>query len=164
MKRIAIEFLSLIFLPALLLSQVSVAGDNKAENFDKSVYGLGFAGGPASGVGVSFRDHFPSRLSIQLVFGILKDNVNTFVSTGAELQYDLVRGNTTRFYFGPAFGYFYNGSDVNSFKAPTRYGIGLGGEFNVRDALHFSVEGMFVFFSDGTIIPLPQASIHYYFY
>ena len=164
MTRLILGILILVAIPAILLSQVSVSGDNRADNFDKSVYGLGFAGGTASGVGISFRDHFPSKVSLQFVFGILKDNVNTFVSTGAELQYDLVRGNTTRFYFGPAFGYFYSGSGTNSFAAPTRYALGLGGEFNIRDALHFSVEGMFVFFSDGTIIPLPQASIHYYFY
>lgn len=156
--------LILFLVPCVLLSQVSVTGDNRAENFDQSVYGLGFAGGSASGVGISFRDHFPSKVSLQLVFGILKDKVSTFVSTGAELQYDLVRGNSTRFYFGPAVGYFFNGSDVNTFEAPTRAGIGLGGEFNICDALHVSVEGMFIFFSDGTIIPLPQASIHYYFY
>ena len=153
-----------MFVPAALCAQVSVSGDNRAEDFNKPVYGLGFSGGPASGIGISFRDHFPSKLSLQLVFGILKDKVNTFVSTGAEVQYDLVRGNTTRFYFGPAVGYFYNGSQTNTFDSPTRVGLGLGGEFNVRDALHFSIEGMFVFFSDGSIIPLPQASIHYYFY
>jgi hypothetical protein len=164
MNRLGIGIFILMMVPTLLVSQVIVSGDNKAESFDKSVYGLGFAGGPASGVGISFRDHFPSRISVQVVFGILKDNVNTFVSTGAELQYDLVRGNSTRFYVGSAYGYFYNGSDVNSFKAPSRFGVGLGGEFNIKDAFHFSVEGMFVFFSDGTIIPLPQASIHYYFY
>ncbi len=154
----------LVVLPVVLYGQVSVSGENRAEGFDKPVYGLGFSGGPASGVGLSFRDHFPGKLSLQLVFGILKDKVNTFVSTGAELQYDLVRGSTTRFYFGPGVGYFYNGSKSNTFEAPTRVGIGLGGEFNIRDALHLSVEGMFVFFSDGSIIPLPQASIHYYFY
>ena len=164
MNRWMLGVLILTLVPSVLLSQVSVSGDNKAENFDKSVYGLGFAGGPASGVGISFRDHLPSKVSLQLVFGIVKDKVNTFLSTGAEIQYDLVRGNSTRFYFGPAVGYFYSGSDKNTFEAPTRVGIGLGGEFNVRDALHFSVEGMFVFFSDGTIIPMPQASLHYYFY
>ncbi len=164
MKCTAIGLLTLIVVPALLLSQVNVTGVNKAESFDKSVYGLGFAGGPALGAGVSFRDHFPSRLSAQLVFGILKDNVNTFVSAGAEVQYDLVRGSTTRFYCGPSYGYFYNGSGSNEFKAPSRFGIGIGGEFNIRDALHFAIEGTFVFFSDGTIIPLPQASLHYYFY
>lgn len=164
MTRSALGALILIVFPAMLFAQVSVSGDNKAEDFSKPVYGLGFSGGPASGVGISFRDHFPSKLSLQLVFGILKDKVNTFVSTGAEIQYDLVRGSSTRFYFGPAVGYFYNGDGANTFESPTRVGIGLGGEFNIRDALHVSVEGMFVFFSDGSIIPLPQASIHYYFY
>lgn len=164
MNRMTIGLFSLLFMWNLSSAQVSVTGDNKAESFDKSVYGLGFAGGPASGVGISFRDHFPSKVSLQVVFGIIKDKVNTFVSTGAELQYDLVRGSSTRFYFGPAVSYFFEGSGANKFEAPTRVGVGLGGEFNVRDALHFSIEGMFVFFSDGTIIPLPQASVHYYFY
>lgn len=154
----------LVMVPYPLFSQVSVSGENRAAVFDKSVYGLGLAGGPASGVGISFRDHFPSKVSIQVIFGIIKDKVNTSMSAGAELQYDLIRGNTTRVYFGPGAGYFYTGSDKNAFEAPTRVGIGVGGEFQIRDALHLSVEGMFVYFSDGTILPLPQASIHYYFF
>jgi hypothetical protein len=164
MTRAFVGVLLLVLLPCSLFAQVSVSTTNKAESFDKQVYGLGFSAGPASGLGISFRDHFASKLSLQLVFGILRDKVNTFVSAGGEVQYDLVRGNSTRFYFASAACYLYNGSASNSFEAPTRFGLGVGGEVQVRNALHVSLEGLFVYFSDGSVIPLPQVSFHYYFY
>lgn len=163
MIRNALGILILVLLPCSLFAQVSVSDENQAESFDRQLYGLGFSGGPASGLGISFRDHFPSKLSLQLVFGILRDKVNTFVSVGGEIQYDLVRGNSTRFYVASAACYLYNGSGENSFEAPTRVGLGVGGEFKVRETLHVSLEGLFVFFSDGSIVPLPQISFHYYF-
>lgn len=146
------------------VAQVSVGTANKAESFDRSLYGIGFAGGPASGAGVSFRAHFPSKSSIEITTGILKTKSGTFFSAGGEYQYDLVRGSSTRFFFGPGVGYFYNGKGKNNFDAPWRAGLGVGGEFKVQEALHITVEGMFVFFSDGSIIPLPQGGLHYYFY
>ncbi|HEY6952584.1 MAG TPA: hypothetical protein VI758_09255 [Bacteroidota bacterium] len=164
MIRSALAVLMLVLLPCAIFAQVSVSDVNQAENFDRQVYGLGFSVGPASGLGISFRDHFPSKLSLQLVFGILRDKVNTFVSAGGEIQYDLVRGNTTRFYVASAACYVYNGSTGNSFESPTRVGLGVGGEFKAREALHVSLEGLFVYFSDGSIIPLPQLAFHYYFF
>ena len=47
--------------------------------------------------------------------------------------------------------------------APTRGGVGIGGEWVMSGGLHFLAEGMFTFFSDGTILPLPQVGIYYYF-
>ncbi len=145
-------------------AQVSVASSNKAESFDRSLYGIGFAGGPASGAGVSFRAHFPSKSSVEITAGVLKTKKGTFFSAGGEYQYDLVRGTSTRFFFGPGVGYFYNGKGKNDFEAPWRAGLGVGGEFKLQEALHITFEGMFVFFSDGSIIPLPQGGLHYYFY
>jgi hypothetical protein len=160
----ALGILMLLLLPCSIFAQVSVGSENRAESFEKQVYGLGISAGPASGLGISFRDHFASKLSLQLVFGILRDKINSFVSAGGEVQYDLVRGNSTRFYFATAACYLYNGSDKNLFEAPSRVGLGVGGEFKVRNALHVSLEGLFVYFSDGSVIPLPQVSFHYYFY
>jgi hypothetical protein len=144
-------------------TQVLVGANQKADSFNRNVYGLGVSGGPASGIGISFRNHLPSKASYQIVGGIIKASGKISATIGAEFQYDLVRGSSTRLYFGPGVGYYYSGADKNTFKAPFRFGIGVGGEFNIKDALHASLEGMFIYHSDGTILPLPQIAFHYYF-
>lgn len=145
-------------------AQVAVS-DVKGEAFGKSVYGLGFSGGPASGIGISCRYHTEGKMSFQTVLGIFKPkNTDTFYSFGAEFQHDLTRSNSARFFFGAASSYIYNGSGGNKYSAPFRFGLGLGGEFLMQDAVHISFQGLFTYFSDGTILPLPQLAIHYYFY
>lgn len=147
-----------------LYSQVSVS-TVKGEAFGRSIYGLGFSGGPASGVGFSYRFHTEGKSSYQAIVGVFKPkNTDTFYSFGAEFQQDLTRSNSARFFFGAASSYFYNGSGINRYTAPFRIGAGLGGEFLMQDAVHFTFQGLFTYFSDGTILPLPQLSIHYYFY
>lgn len=145
-------------------AQVSVSSDATAHGFGGTVFGLGFTGGPASGVGVSFRTHLPSKSSLQFSFGIIKVTDRLSLSLGNEYQYDLVRGQSTRFFVNTALAYFYSGSSANEMAAPFRAGIGVGGEFAVQEALHMTVEGVFTYFSDGTILPLPQVAVHYYFY
>lgn len=145
-------------------SQVAVS-NVKGEAFDQSVHGLGFSGGPASGVGISYRYHLASKSSLQGVFGVFKPkSSDTFYSFGTEFQQDLTRSSSARFFFAGASSYIYNGTGANNYSAPFRAGIGLGGEFLLQDAVHFSFQGLFTYFSDGTILPLPQMSIHYYFY
>ena len=153
-----------IFWCSLSFSQVSVQGNQKAEDFGKNVYGLGISGGPASGVGLSFRNHLPSKISYQIVGGIIKSAEKTSASIGAELQYDLVRAASTRLFFGPSTSYFYSGSGENTFAGPFRFGIGVGGELNLQNAVNISLEGVFVYFSNGDIAPMPQVALHYYFF
>lgn len=141
------------------------AETSKAGNFNQGIYGLGFSGGAASGVGVSLRYHTVDRSSFQIVGGVFRPkSSDTFVSIGVEFQRDLVRGNTNRYYFAAASSYIYNGDSTNIIEAPFRAGAGLGGEFLVQEGVHFSFQALFTYFSDGTILPLPQLSFHYYFY
>ena len=149
---------------AQAFSQVSVQGNQRAEDLGKNVYGLGVSAGPASGIGISFRDHLPSKMSFQLVGGIIKSGDKTSSSIGAEFQYDLVRASKTRLYFGPSAAYFYSGSGENSFVGPFRLGVGVGGELNVATTVNLSLEAVFVYFSNGDISPMPQIACHYYFY
>ena len=160
----AIALLSLCAVISVSRAQVSVQGNQRAEDMGKNVYGLGISVGPASGVGISFRNHLPSKLSFQIVGGIIKSGDKTSSSIGAELQYDLVRASKTRLFFGPSVSYFYSGSGGNTYLGPFRAGIGVGGEFSVAAALNLSLEGAFVYFSNGDIAPLPQIACHYYFY
>lgn len=157
-------FVICIFCTESSLSQVSVQGSQKAENLGKNVYGLGVSAGPASGIGISFRNHLPSKISYQIVGGIFKSADRTWASIGGEFQFDLVRGNTGRLFFGPSTSYFHKGTDSLEYLAPFRFGIGVGGELNLGNAVNISLEGVFVYFSNGEILPMPQVALHYYFY
>lgn len=164
MKQISILLTFILIFFASANAQVSVS-NVKGEAFGNSVYGLGFSGGPASGVGISYRYHTEGKTSLQAIVGIFKPkNTDTFYSLGAEFHHDLTRSNSARFFFATASSYYYNGSGGNKYTAPFRFGMGLGGEFLMQDAVHFSFQGLFTYFSDGTILPLPQLAIHYYFY
>lgn len=165
MKNIFLSWcvLSFVFV-SISLAQITTSGLSKAENLSKPVYGLGLSAGWGSGVGLSFRSHLPSKSSLQAVFGIIRTSNKLLMSVGGEYQYDLVRSNETRFFIASTIAYFYNGSGTNEVAGPFRMGAGIGGEFRAQDALHVTVEGVFVFFSDGRIYPCPQIAAHYYFF
>jgi hypothetical protein len=133
------------------------------ESIDKSVYGLGFSAGAASGFGLSFRHHMPGDFSYQIVAGVIKADNKTSYNIGGELQYDFVRGGTARFFGDGAMGYFYQGSSSNELEGPFRIGIGIGGELRKLDPFYIAGELLFTYFTDGTVLPLPQISAHYYF-
>jgi hypothetical protein len=164
-----IKYMLAVSIAAMLITSFSYAQVNtsqlsNAEGLTKQVYGLGVAAGWASGIGLSFRSHLPSKVSVQAVFGIIRTSDRLSMSIGGEFQYDLVRNNTARFFVGSALSYFYDGNSRNEVSAPYRFGAGIGGEFYVQGALHVTVEGMFTIFSDGRVIPLPQIAAHYYFF
>jgi hypothetical protein len=149
---------------SLSVAQISESGLSNAQGLRKSVQGLGFSAGWASGIGVSFRSHLPSNSSLQAVFGIIKTTDKLSLTVGGEYQYDLVRSSGTRLFVCTDIGYYYNGDHSNDVSGPFRFGPGIGGEFCVQDAFCISLEGVFVFFSDGRVIPLPQIAAHYYFF
>lgn len=145
-------------------AQVVIPDQNQPTQLGKTVYGLGFAAGFGTGLGVSFRHHFPSEFSYQLVGGIIKVDGKLTYDVGAEAHIDLVRGEMTRFFALGGLGYYYSGDSGNNLAGPFRVAIGTGGEFSTSRKVHVTLEGMFTFFSDGTILPLPQFSVHYYFF
>ncbi len=158
-------FISSLLIPFSVASAQVTAETSKGANFNQGIYGLGFSGGAASGVGVSLRYHTIGLSSYQLVGGVFRPkSSDTFVSIGGEFQRDLVRSNSSRYYFAASTAYIYNGDSTNIIVAPFRAGAGLGGEFLVQEGVHFSFQALFTYFSDGTILPLPQLSFHYYFY
>ena len=163
-SKLSIILIAIVAASTQMLSQVSVQGNQRAEDLGKNVYGLGISAGPASGIGISFRDHLPSKISFQIVGGIIKSGDKTSSSIGAEFQYDLVRASKTRLFFGPSASYFYSGTGGNTFAGPFRLGVGVGGELNVATTVNLSLEGVFVYFSNGDISPMPQIACHYYFY
>jgi hypothetical protein len=165
MTKIILSFIVISVLCVLPMKAQVAVSNAKSEAFGNSVHGLGFSGGAVSGVGFSYRYHTAGKSSIQGVIGIFKPKTtDTFYSLGAEFQQDLTRTNSARFFFGVASSFIYTGSGANNYAAPFRAGVGLGGEFLLQDAVHFTFEGLFTYFSDGTILPLPQLAIHYYFY
>jgi hypothetical protein len=131
----------------------------------ENVFGLGVFGGPASGFGLSFRHHLPSPFSYQITGGIIKVDDRLSYDIGCEAQYDLARGATSRFFVGAGAAYFYSGkTSHNDMNGPGRIGLGIGGEVAVSSGLHTSLDLMFTYFSDATVLPLPQLGFYYYFY
>lgn len=130
----------------------------------ENVFGLGLFGGPASGLGLSFRHHLPSPLSYQITGGIIKVDERLSYSFGAEVQYDLTRTSVTRFFVAGATSYFHTGKpEQNEMDGPGRLGLGIGGELYADAGFHGTVELLFTYFSDGTVLPLPQIGFYYYF-
>ena len=132
----------------------------------RNVFGLGFAGGPASGLGISFRHHLPSTISYQLIGGVIKATDKLHYSIGTEIQFDLNRTTDLRFYAAGGLSYFFAGVEGhNEMKGPGRIGLGVGVETGLRGS-GFNISGdlLFTYFTDGTVLPLPQLAIHYYFY
>ena len=131
----------------------------------RSLFGLGIFGGPAGGLGVSFRHHLRSAFSYQVTGGIIKVDDKLNYDIGVEIQYDLDRGSTGRFFAAGAASYFYSGRNgVNEMNGPGRVGLGVGGEAFIGNGFHATADILFTYFSDSTVLPLPQFGVFYYFY
>jgi len=164
MKRILAVALGLLLAAGVLRAQVVTPHQESAADLQRNVFGLGFSGGPATGVGLSFRHHLPSTISYQINGGIIKVDERMSYSVGAEVQVDLSRSHTVRFFAAGGASYFYSGtSSHNEMEGPSRFGLGLGGEFHAGAGVHTTLELLFTAFNDGTVLPLPQLGFHYYF-
>jgi len=144
--------------------QVVVPNAGGGPGLRQSVFGLGLFGGPAGGLGLSFRHHLPSAVSYQITGGIIKVDDKLSYDIGAEAQFDLARGPAGRFYAAAATAYFFSGrGGVNDLEGPGRVGLGVGGETAVGYGFNVSGDLLFTYFTDGTVLPLPQIGFHYYF-
>lgn len=165
MKRtLLMTTLALAALAVQTHAQVVLPERESAGGFPYHAFGLGIFLGPASGMGLSFRHHLPSTLSYQLTGGIIKVDERLQYAIGAELQMDLSRTSASRFFVAGAVGYYHAGSSsTNEMKGPGRVGLGLGGEVFAGAGFHATGELIFTYFTDGTVLPLPQIGFHYYF-
>jgi hypothetical protein len=166
MKARLFSSAALLFFVSISYVQAQVVLPERDEpDPGESVFGLGLFGGAASGLGLSFRHHLPSTISYQITGGIVKIDERLSYDIGGEVQFDLARSPNSRFFIAGGLGYYYSGkSDGNEMEAPARAALGIGGEFALSTGIHTSVEAMFTYFSDGTVLPLPQLGFHYYFY
>lgn len=164
MKKIFALFLIIVLSYIPVFSQVVVPDKDRPTELEQGVFGLGFAASVGTGIGISFRHHLPSITSYQITTGVIKDSRKLIWDIGVELQFDLVRGEKSRFFAGGGLGYFYDGDGVNELKGPFRVAAGIGIETKARDALHLSGSLYFTYFTNGQILPLPQVGIHYYFF
>jgi len=145
-------------------AQVSSPGESGAVGFTRSAYGLGLFAGYASGIGLSFRHHLPGRFSYQLTGGIIKQKDRLWYTFGAEGQFDLSRMSAYRVYVAAGAAYYFEGPENhNEVEGPERIGLGVGGELSLGERFTLEADLLFTWFSDGTILPLPQAGIYYYF-
>ena len=154
----------LLFITSLANSQVTIPGAGEATQLKRSVFGIGLFGGPSSGLGLSFRHHLPSALSYQVTGGVIKVDEKLYYAIGGEVQYDFILGSSSRIFALAGGGYYHAGeSDHNELDGPARIGLGVGGEFRVLESIHGIAEVAFTYFTDGTILPLPQIGFYYYF-
>jgi len=136
--------LLIIFVIASMCNAQVAVPETESKEMGTSVYGIGLSAGIASGLGLSFRHHLPSKFSYQLIGGVIKVDKKVSYNLGSELQYDFTRGN-----------------DVSG---PLRIGLGIGGEFRMAESLNIGAEFLFTYYSNGDILPLPQFNLHYYFF
>ncbi|MGA9115663.1 MAG: hypothetical protein WB626_02700 [Bacteroidota bacterium] len=130
----------------------------------ESVFGLGLSAGAASGVGLSFRHHLPGPWAYQLAGGIVSVDDRLLYDIGCSASFDIGRRAGARYFAAASAGYFFSGSGgANRMRAPGRAGLGVGGEFFLTGELQAQAEVLFTYFTDGTVLPLPQAGLHYYF-
>jgi hypothetical protein len=163
--KLALCALALVLGSSSARSQVVLPERGANAALRENVFGLGLAAGACSGIGLSFRHHLPSTMSYEINGGIIKVEDRLSYSLGVEVQFDLVRSQTTRFFVGGGAGYFYSGtSSRNEMDGPARLGIGIGGEYASGGGFHLTTSLLFTYFSDGTVLPLPGIGVHYYFY
>lgn len=161
--RYAVLLLAVIVVQRVHGQVATTMGEERTEPRE-SVFGIGLSCGPVSGAGLSFRHHLPSRFSYQIVAGIIKTSSRIHYDVGGELQFDFTLGEGARVIGLAGAGYYFSGDNSsNELEAPFRMGIGIGGEYELSENVGLQGELLFTFFSDGVILPLPQAAVHYYF-
>ncbi len=155
----------LVVLPGVMRAQVVAPSTETDRPLRQSLFGLGLFGGAAGGLGISFRHHLPSTFSYQVTGGIINVDDKLKYDVGLEVQFDLVRGPGGRFFAAGATSFFFSGNGgVNEMNGPGRVGLGVGGEAFIGSGFHATAELLFTYFTDDTVLPLPQFGIFYYFY
>jgi len=158
--------IALCFIVAKGSVQAQVASPDRSANqrFDRPIFGLGLSAGPVTGFGFSFREHLPAEIAYEIVGGIVKVDEKLHYNFGGELQIDFPHGEEIRAYVAAGMGFFYSGPPgQNDLNGPLRIGAGFGVEKGIPGGISVAGEVLLTYFSDGTILPLPQAGIHYYF-
>jgi len=154
----------LVIAPRAIFAQAALPPASPDMSPQRHVFGLGAWAGSATGIGISFRHHFPARFSYQITGGIIKVDEVSY-SVGGELQFDFARKPGSRLFAAGGVGYYFSGPPgENKLEGPLRIGLGIGGEAALSAEFHGTLEVLFTYFSDGTILPLPQIGFHYYFY
>jgi hypothetical protein len=163
-KRFVTIVLGMLILVMQSPGQTRMPDRSQPTGFRDEVFGLGFFAGPAGGLGLSFRHHFRIPFSYQITGGIINADNRLLYDVGIEAQYDLSRSQLGRFFVAGGFSYFYSGdSRGNELSGPARMGLGGGGELGISPVLTGTIEVLFTYFSDGTVLPLPQVGIFFYF-
>lgn len=147
-------------------AQVVLPDRAAGQGVREQVFGLGFSAGFASGIGLTFRHHLPGKVSWEATGGVIKVDDRMHYAVGGELQLDLDRGTSSRFFAALAGGYYYTApkGGGNTLKGPGRLGLGIGGEVPAGAGFHMTGKLLFTWFSDGTILPLPGVGMAFYFY
>jgi hypothetical protein len=185
MKHVKIAFLIAaitIFISNARAQTGITAADTSRAKIKESVFGLGANFSPLSGIGLSVRQHFATKISWQVAGYFARADQGTDYSYGAELQYDLILKDRIRFYVAAGAGFYYDdqadsmvvkhrGDDVhipaytNTYLGPTRLGGGFGLETNmIGDDFCIMLNLLFISYQPiGDFQPFGSVAVHYYF-
>ncbi len=135
----------------------------------ENIFGFGLNANLATGLGFSFRHHLPLPLAYMVSGFAWKTGGGVFWDLGFQTELDLFVQEKTRFYGAAGFSYFYtdNSSDAvvhDTYNGPTRIGAGVGIELGMGSTIGLAFNLMLTSFQPtGELLPLPSASVHYYF-
>lgn len=135
------------------------------KHFSENVFGIGLHASLVTGMGISFRHRIANTaVAYQINGGILKLSDTYYYDIGGEFQFDLSASDDNRVFLIVGLGYYYKGISVNDLSTPIRIGAGGGYEFSIARQLGVSL-GVLVmgFLPGGSILPLPQIGMHFFF-
>ena len=164
-QRVFLLLFSAILLSPGLLAQTAPVAVEEGNPFSKSdFWAVGLQAGVLSGSGLGVRYHPRGSFAAQFVgVGIRIGDVTTY-NFGAEGQFDLDNNGRSRFYTYLGTGvYSWSNEGEEKLEGQWRLGLGIAYEWSVSAKLIFGANGAITYFSDGTILPLPQIGLFYYF-
>ncbi len=177
-----LHFLLLPVIAALLVfsAETQTAQAQSSDNdyyMSSARWGVGAQAGLMSGMGVGVRYHPRGRFGLQLAGGGISGGEGLAATVGIEGQFDFDWRDRSRFFGFVGMGYYTNGEEELTvadgtwepgkedprLESPFRAGVGLGYEWDISNALIFTANVAFTYFSSGSFLPLPQIGLYYLF-
>ncbi|MBI5647158.1 MAG: hypothetical protein HY962_09530 [Ignavibacteriae bacterium] len=164
-QRALAAIVAFLMLAPFVSAQTSDPGTADANPFaTKDLWAAGVHAGFLSGMGLSARFHPQGRFAVQLTGGGFKSGKVSTYSFGLEGQFDFDNVGRSRFYGYLGTGlYSWKDNGTEKLDGEWRAGIGLAYEWEVSKKLIFCANGAITYFSDGSVYPMPQIGLFYYF-
>ncbi len=162
----------LMILGFIFFSGITYAEEEASFSVYEKYSSIGLYIGSVSGIGLSYRYHFPNPWLFQITGGLIYIEEDYAYSLGLEGQYELTKSNIARFYVMGAGGIYgsQTQSDGDTESTTTlHFGFGIGGEIafgptivnHLTLGINFFPIALHVKENDSSIFP--GASIYLYY-